>query len=202
MSRPSFPLAVFGRARREACPRPRSFLRGFTLIELLTVVAVIAVLVGLGLPALGSAIDSITLSSASNAFFSTLHLARSEAIKRNSRVVLCKSADGLSCAESGGWQQGWLTFHDANNNAALDSGETVIQRAEPLDASLRLTGNLNVAKYISFAPSGAAKLLGGGFQAGTLTLCRHSAEGAVAREIILSITGRLRVNKTSVPSCA
>ncbi|MBK7989954.1 MAG: GspH/FimT family pseudopilin [Comamonadaceae bacterium] len=34
----------------------------------------------------------------------------SEAIKRNSRVVLCTSSDGSTCVTSGGWQQGWTRF--------------------------------------------------------------------------------------------
>jgi type IV fimbrial biogenesis protein FimT len=202
MNKPHSPLTVFAPTRPQACRSSRSSLRGFTLVEILTVLAIMAVLVSVSLPALGTAADSVKLSSASNAFFSNLHLARSEAINRRGRVVLCKSADGLSCAEDGGWHQGWLMFHDANDNAALDSGETVIQRAEALDASLRLTGNLNVAKYISFAPSGAAKLVGGGFQAGTLTACRRSAEGGEARQIILNAVGRPRLIKTSVAICA
>jgi type IV fimbrial biogenesis protein FimT len=202
MNKPHSPLKVVAPVRRRACCSSRSSARGFTLVELLTVLAVVAVLVSVSLPALGTAADSVKLSSASNAFFSSLHLARSEAINRHGRVVLCKSPDGLSCAEHGGWQQGWLMFHDANNNAALDGGESVIQRAEALDASLRLTGNLNVSKYISFAPSGAAKLVSGGFQAGTLTACRLSAEGGEARQIILNAVGRPRLVKTSVAICA
>jgi len=41
-------------------------------------------------------------------FFSAL--ARSEAIKRNARAVLCPSADGSSCEASGGWHRvGWCS---------------------------------------------------------------------------------------------
>ena len=172
------------------------------MVELLTVIAIAAVLVSVGLPSLGTTADSVKLSSASNTFFSALHLARSEAINRHGRVVLCKSQNGLSCAQDGGWQQGWLMFHDANNNAALDSGETVIQRAEALDDSLRLTGNLNVEKYISFASTGAAKLIGGGFQAGTLTLCRESDSAGQGRQIILNAVGRPRLQKVDLTACA
>ena len=61
-------------------------------------------------------------------------------------------------------------------------------RAQALLGTLRLTGNLNVAQYVSYAPTGATKLVGGGFQAGTLTLCNHSL-GGEARQIILSPAG-------------
>ena len=147
-------------------------------------------------------VRSVQLSSASNDLLAGLLMARSEAIKRNGRVVLCKSADGISCAGTGGWEQGWIVFHDGNNNGTRDGGEEIIQRAQALSADLRVTGNLNVARYVSYAPTGATRLVGGGFQAGTITLCRQSAEGGEARQIVLSSSGRPRVQKTLVGACA
>lgn len=179
-----------------------SVSHGLTLIELMVTLAVMAVLLTIGLPSLKPIIDSIRLKSASTAFFSHLHLARSEAIKRNSRVVLCKSADGLSCAGSGGWEQGWLVFHDANNNARLDSGEAVIDRAAPLPQGLRFTGNQNVSRYVSFVSSGAAQMVSGAFQAGTFTVCTQSVEEVAASQIILNSVGRPRMQRIQLSSCA
>jgi type IV fimbrial biogenesis protein FimT len=168
---------------------------------MLITVAVAAVLMGIGIPSMKSIIDSMRLTSVSNDFLSHLVLARSEAIKRNSRVVLCKSADGASCASAGGWEQGWIVFHDVNDNGVLDAGEAVIARQQVLAGGLRVTGNQTVAQYVSFAPSGATKLVGGGFQAGTVTLCRHSAFRNEARQIVLNAVGRPRVQKVEVDQC-
>jgi type IV fimbrial biogenesis protein FimT len=194
MNQPSTFLVV----RRLA---PSLLGRGFTLTELLVVMAIVAVLATVGMPSMAAIIGSIRLSSASNVFLSNLHLARSEAIKRNSRVVLCKSADGISCAGTGGWEQGWIVFHDANNNSSLDSGEAVIERARPLAGDLRFTGNFSVARYVSFVSTGATKLVSGSFQAGTLTLCRQSATGGEARQIIVNAVGRPRTQKVVVDTC-
>jgi type IV fimbrial biogenesis protein FimT len=175
---------------------------GFTLLELLVAVTAALVLLLVAAPSLNAAVTSMKLTSTSNNFLSHIYLARSEAIKRNGRVVLCKSADGATCASSGGWEQGWIVFHDTNNNGVIDAGELVIARQQALPAAFKLTGNQNVAKYVSFEPTGSTRLVGGGFQAGTLTLCRQSATSNEARQIILNAVGRPRVQKLQITSCA
>lgn len=172
---------------------------GYSLIELLVVMALGVILLSIAAPSMTGILDTERSRSFGNALLSSLNLARSEAIKRNARAVLCKSADGLSCTFSGGWEQGWLVFHDVNNNAALDSGEQVIDRQGPAPQGLSLTGNANVANYVSYSASGSAKLINGGFQAGTFTLCLASVSGADVRKLVLSPTGRAR-SKKGLPS--
>jgi type IV fimbrial biogenesis protein FimT len=179
---------------------PRS--SGFTLLELMVAVTATLVLLLVAAPSMSAMMNSVKLTTASNDLLTHIYLARSEAIKRRSRVVLCKSADGATCAASGGWEQGWIVFHDTNNNGVIDAGEPVIARQQALPAAMKLTGNQNVAKYLSFEPTGSTRLVGGGFQAGTLTLCRQSAASNEARQIILSAVGRPRVQKLQIASCA
>lgn len=170
-------------------------------MELTATVAIAAIVLAIGIPSFRRAIESRHLDRAVMAMFSTLGLARSEAIKRNSPVVLCKSADGASCADDGGWEQGWITFHDANNNADLDAGETVIQKADAVEAGIRFSGNLKVARYISFSGLGAPRTVGGAFQAGTLTACRNKPGSVNGRQVILSATGRARLGKAPAADC-
>lgn len=182
-------------------PLRRRRAGGFTLVELAAVVAVAAVLVGVGVPPLTDTVRSIRLTSASNDLLAGLLMARSEAVKRNGRGVICKSSNGVSCASTGGWEQGWMVFHDANNNGSRESGEAIVERGHALAGDLRVTGNLNVARYVSYTGTGRTKTVGGGFQSGTLTMCRQSVDGGEARQIIISSSGRPRVQKTLLDSC-
>jgi type IV fimbrial biogenesis protein FimT len=174
---------------------------GFSLLELMVAVAVSALLLTIGIPSFTAFTSSTRLVNVTNELVSSLHLARSEAIKRNSRVVLCASATGTSCLAAGDWHQGWLVFHDANNNAVRDVGETVILARYALPVGFSLTGNEQIKKYISYTSSGAAKLISGAFQAGTLTLCNTSPALGAARQIVISSTGRPRVVKVVPASC-
>jgi type IV fimbrial biogenesis protein FimT len=175
---------------------------GATLLELIVAMGVAAVLLTLAVPAFSEVMVSSKLTTLANSFLSNLYLARSEAIKRNSRAVLCKSADGLACSDSGGWQQGWILFHDANNNAALDASEAVILTQSALPSGFMLTGNTPVSEYISYSPTGGAKLTSGALQFGTLTLCSNSSSSGNARHIVISSTGRPRIQKLSLASCS
>jgi type IV fimbrial biogenesis protein FimT len=167
----------------------------------MVVMAIVSVLAVTAAPSMVALANSIRLTSASNGFLAHLYLARSEAIKRNGRVVVCKSADGIVCAAAGGWDQGRLLFHDVNNNGVLDAGEPVFASEPRLHPSLRMTGNLNVGRYVSFDANGTTRLIGGGFQAGTVTLCRESLGPGESRQIVLNALGRPRVHKAPIDVC-
>lgn len=79
---------------------PARRVRGFTAVEALTVLAVIAVLAAIALPSLASVLASQRLRAAGTDLMSSLLLARSEAIKRNTQVEVAPR-------NAGDWAAGW-----------------------------------------------------------------------------------------------
>ena len=175
---------------------------GYSLTELLVVSAIAAALTGVAVPSFAGFIATQRSKSTVSRFVASLNLARSEAIKRNARAVLCKSANGSTCSQAGGWEQGWIVFHDANNDGQLDPGEALILQSAGLAAGYQLTGNANVSAYVSYSANGSAKLRSGAFQAGTFTLCPPPGSGVSPQKIILSGTGRPRVTPGQPADCA
>jgi type IV fimbrial biogenesis protein FimT len=176
---------------------------GATMVEMLMVMAIAGCVLAMALPSMGAMVGSQKAVSTANLFLASLHFTRGEAIKRNGRAVMCKSADHQQCTTSGSWEQGWVVFHDLNNNARVDAGEAVIQQQIGPSAGLVLRGNGPVASYVSYTPSGSAKLMSGAFQAGTFTLCPGSSGGhADIRKVILGGPGRPRLQKGSSADCS
>jgi len=174
---------------------------GVTLVELVVVLAVLMVLAAGALHYSPPIFATARLAGASNGFRAHLALVRSEAVKRNAPVTLCKSRDGEHCETAGGWEQGWIAFHDPDSNGLRAAGEPVILRASALPAGLRLSGNGSMARYVSFDGTGTTQASNGAFLAGTLTLCQASALPVEGRKIVINAAGRARVQKVLLPHC-
>lgn len=83
--------------------------KGFTLFELIVAVTIVTILVTVAVPGMRQIIDSNRLTAYLNSVVSGVHLARSEAIKRNENVDFCAGVDGCG----GTWSNGW-TVRDAD----------------------------------------------------------------------------------------
>lgn len=65
--------------------------KGFTLIELMIVVALVAIIAAIGYPSFTEFTASQRVRAAASALYDSLLLARSEAVKRNTKVAMCAS---------------------------------------------------------------------------------------------------------------
>jgi type IV fimbrial biogenesis protein FimT len=162
-------------------------LRGFTLIELMVTLAVMAILLMIAVPSFQDATLSSKLSSYANSLVSSAHLARGEAIKRNSPVTLCvATSDTSTDCGTGGWEQGWIV---------RTTDGTVVQRQQALPAGLKITGG---SDSLVFQPSGV------GATSADFTVCRATPTvGTQERVVSISATGRPSVKKpTTVSTCS
>lgn len=146
--------------------------RGFNLIELMVTIAVLGVLLGVGIPGVQGYIHNNRLISQINSLSTSLLHARSEAIKRNQRVVVCVSIDGEQCAAGGGgtlWSKGWIVFVDRNGDSDIDVGipgtddcadvsttDCIISVQTAFDGTNTLTPAASVVDIIGYVGSGAA----------------------------------------------
>ncbi len=165
---------------------------GFSLVELMITLVVAAIILSQAVPAFMTMLQNNRISTQVNDYVTALNISRSEAVKRGSRITICKSANNTGCTTGGGWQQGWIVFIDTNNDASVGAGEEILRTHGPLNSTITLVGAGNVANYISFVGTGYSQLIGGGAQNGTLVMCDGRGFGSSARAIVLSASGATR----------
>ncbi|MCG4452060.1 GspH/FimT family pseudopilin [Pseudomonas sp. MMS21-TM103] len=166
---------------------------GFTLIELMITLAVFAVLLAIMVPSYSDMTLGSKLRSQANDLVAGTLLARSEAIKRNSAVRMCVSDDGENCI-AGGWEQGWVVFHDADDDGALDAGESVLLQHQAAPSGFKITGTVASVRFQG---------TGVGATQATLTACRATpGVGAQERVVNITATGRASVTKTNTSTCS
>ena len=106
--------------------------RGFTLPELLIVITVAGVMLAAGVPSFVEFIKNQRVKTASFDLFSSLVVARSEAITRNTSVT-------VTPASTTNWANGWtITYVDAT------SGSTVTLREQSSMPNITITGPTSV----------------------------------------------------------
>ena len=181
---------------------------GFTLPEVLTVMAVIGLLAGFGVPRLQSFMLDNRLAAELNRFNAGLRQARGEAVTRSARGVICKRATDSRCRHTAGshaWENGWLVFMDTDGDSRYDhdGSEPLLAVQGPLSdgntlRSAHPTATHSTHDYVAFDALGRTNI--GAVATVNFWLCdRRGADRAVG--VNLRGTGQLRAATGTPASC-
>lgn len=130
-------------------------VRGFTLVELLTVMTVAGVVLVATLPGFRDALNNNRITTQVNRLISDVQLARSEAMRRGERVVLCRSSNPSATAPRcggtpGQWTEGWIVFVDADKDGTFNGGDSLVRAAAKVRGGIAVLSNTYAAQTIQF----------------------------------------------------
>lgn len=181
---------------------------GFTLIELMVAIALVAILITLAAPSFKSIIQSNAISNAVNTFMADMRYARSEAIRRGGRVVMCRSdapeAASPACGSGSGpggngWVSGWIIFYDQDGNGTRTAASTdpVLRVQSPM-TSVDSIAEASSTKFL-FSGTGRLQNL---TSTTTLQFGGGNFPNTTQRVVCVSLSGRVRVAGDGYASCS
>lgn len=185
--------------------RPREIL-GISVIELVITLAVVAILATTGVPAFSNFIQSNRISETAFDVLGTINLARTEAVKRKRRVVLCRSADPTAVTPSCGgtahtWTTGWLVFASGDSNNTYEDGiDTLLGIGLVHSPSVTVMTNSTSNNNLEYNSDGTTNESGG---TARFAICDKRG-GAFGRQIDVPPHGRpkfIKGDKSSPISC-
>ena len=159
--------------------------RGFTLTELLVTLAIAGILAMIGAPAMGNLLARTRDASTEAMVANTLRHARSAAVMRNARVLVCPSRDGRRCNPGDDWQHGWIVAKDADGDGQPDAEVPLIFAQAAMPVGTRVITSTGRGQ-LAFHPNGGA----GGSNA-RFTICHANARAG--KEVIVANSGRVRL---------
>lgn len=166
----------------------RARASGFTLLELMVALVVVSILLTVGLPGFSASVRQNCTITAANTMLTVLTAARSEALKRDRNVGICKSKDGVACATGSAvtWDSGYLMYVDADGDREKDAAEVVIRAEIPLSTCTTITGAGNFINRVTYNGLGKASS-NSNFRVVANDSDRHQ------RRVVISPSGRPRV---------
>ena len=167
----------------------------------MTAVGLTGLLLSMAVPALDAFVSNARQTGAMNDFVSSMHMARSTAIKTNTRVTLCPSANGVTC-ENTDWDRGWIVFSDLDSDQVVDLNETIVNTSD--GANNLSIKSAEFGQFLLYRPNGRVMNVSVNGSSGAFTVCDRRG-ASHAKVMIIDLSGRPRQSKTladgSSPNC-
>ena len=178
------------------------YLRGFTLYELLMTILVIGVVLALGIPNMTTFTGNSRITSTANDLHAAFQMARSEAARSKSNLVICASdnpfEDDANCG--GTWADGFIVFQSINlPDLDRDAANEPLLRASPAIATgvnLRIVDD---AAYFMYSATGMGRQIIGEPAVSQVFVCdergnkKGRADDSVARMFVATPLGRATI---------
>ena len=174
---------------------------GFTLLEMMITVAIAAALGAAAVPSLGTFVKNSAMRSHALELMGSIAMARSEAIKRGSRVILCRTVNpNAATPVCGGsdrdWASGWLVYVVEDADSDFDLGtDILIDVGQPAPEQIVVTSNGSGNNYLVFQGDGTLD------ESGTAryAFCDDRGE-AYGRQLSVALVGRPALQQGSSAS--
>jgi prepilin-type N-terminal cleavage/methylation domain-containing protein len=100
--------------------KTKKYHDGFTVLESMIAISVAAILLAVGVPSIRSFRANNQITATTNSILTGLNLARFNAVMLGENVLVCPSANSVSCSH-GNWYRGWIVFVESGASNEADN---------------------------------------------------------------------------------
>lgn len=183
--------------------------RGFTLIELMATMAIAAILLTQAVPSFRAMIANNRITTQVNELVTAINMARSEAAKLNTRMVLCRSANPTAATPACGgtannWTTGWILFTASDGNNTYQAGtDTLVRVWGAAPGSIRVRTNATSNNNLEINSNGSTNE-GGGIAIFAVCDDRDgdgNYDEAYGKQVQVQPSGHIQLMKSPIPDC-
>lgn len=152
-------------------------------------ITVLGILMAIAVPSFRTFTIESRITATSTDLYTALNLARSEALRRSGRAVVCASDDQATCTNGEDWGTGWIVFVDPDGDGEVNDPDSDLLQVWPAPGGrVTLVSNRQRVAYNQMGMSAAAA-----------TFAIASEGCAVARQVntVVSLSGSVRSNRTT-----
>jgi type IV fimbrial biogenesis protein FimT len=179
--------------------------RGFTIPELMITLGIVAIVLSTAVPSISTTIKNSRLSTHLNSVVGDIHFARSEAVKRDVRVILCHSMNPNATEPSCGgstqvWTSGYIIFADDGNNTnnVYNAGtDTLLRRGQEAAAGVNMRTNDTWNNNLELNPNGSTNEGGTAY----MSICDDRGK-EYGKQIMVALNGIPKMYSSNIPSCS
>ncbi len=180
-------------------------VQGFTLPEIIITLGIVAIILSTAVPSISTTIKNSRLSTHLNSVVADIHYSRSEAVKRDVRVIMCRSlypnANVPSCSgNTQVWTTGYIIFADdgTNTNNWYNAGsDTLLRRGQAAAAGINMRTNGIWNNNLEFNPDGSTN------EGGTAYMSLCDGRGPeYGKQIMVARNGIPKMYSKNIPDCS